>query len=146
MDTLTIKGVGKHVDGDYECDLAELLDVSSDEALTMAEARLIKVTANVRGNHIIEAFLAGDTDVSMALAEIIVGRSGKALAVSQLLGARVGAVRFTFGQEEAEAGVPPTIPAGRPSTVLPSMDGGDGGGETSDVSPAAVPGPTGLPG
>ncbi len=39
MDKLVVKGVGKRVDGDYDCDISGMLiDVSSAEALTGTEA------------------------------------------------------------------------------------------------------------
>lgn len=134
MDTLTIKGVGRRVDGVYECDVAAMLDVSSDEALTNKEAHLIKRLSGVRGNEIIEAFLAGDTDVRMSLAMIVLGRHGKEVEESALWNARIGATIFELGPDDQPAETDPPTMEGEPPS-LPSSDGGGSSSTTSDGRP-----------
>jgi hypothetical protein len=126
MDTLTIKGLGNRFDGDYSCDVGDLLTPSGDEPLTNEEARLVKRISGARGNEIGEAFLAGDTDVLMALAIIVASRHGKTLNEEMLLKARIGAAMFDLGTDiaatvEESAEIPPTEgETNPPPSQLPS--------------------------
>ena len=141
MDTLTVEGIGKRVDGVYECDIGGMIgDVSSAEALTNDEAHLVKRMSGVRGNELIEAFLAGDTDMRMALAIIVAARHGKVLDERVLRKATIGATMFAFGADVEDAvDVPPTTEGETPST-----DGGKLSSSNSAGLPATDPSPTGA--
>lgn len=106
MDTLTVKGVGTF-DGEYQCDIVGMLTVTSDEALTNDESHLVKRLSGMRRNEVPEAFLAGDTDVVMALTIIVLSRHGKQID-ERILGPKPsGCTVFAFG-EDAVIEVPPT--------------------------------------
>lgn len=145
MDTLTIKGVARRVDGDYACDLAAMFDVSSDEALTNQEAHLVKRLSGSRGNEIVEAFIAGDTDVRMALAIIVLGRHGKDADEASFWAAKIGATTFTLGADDLEEPADPPTTEGEPLSS-PSNDGGDSSSTTSDGPPENVLSLTGTRG
>ena len=80
MDKLTVKGVGKRVDGDYECDIqAMLIDVSSSEALTGDEAATIKKACGAYGYDIARQFLDDDWTVQLAVALVVLARNDVSL-------------------------------------------------------------------
>lgn len=106
MDTLTVKGAGIF-DGEYKCDIVGMLTVNSDEALTNAESHLVKRISGMRGNEIPEAFLAGDTDVRMALTIIVLGRHGRTIDEHILGPLRPSCTQFEFG-DDVVVEVPPT--------------------------------------
>lgn len=144
-DTLRISGISKRVDGEYACDfVAMLLDVSSDEALTMGEAHTIKRVSGVRGGEIFEAAAAGDTDVTVALAVVVLGRHGKTVDESLFWKAKVGSVEFVLEQKQegADDADPPTIPT---LSGESSPGGGETGVPTLAVSPEENLSPIGSP-
>lgn len=127
MDTLTVTGVGRRVDGTYECDVVSLIDVSSPDALTVREAEQIKALSGARGGEIAEAFLAGDQAVRMALALVVLKRAGKQLDADEVWDKPIGALTFTLGAIAEQPADPPTVEGGTPST-----SGGGSGGSTSE--------------
>jgi hypothetical protein len=114
VDKLTVKGVGKRVDGDYECDIrAMLIDVSSPDALLVSEAETIKKLCGATGFDIARGFVDDDWTVQMAVALIVLARHGVDLSDQQARQQRVGAFRFelataTEDQEEDETESPLT--------------------------------------
>lgn len=106
MDILKVEGLGR-VNGEYQCDVASLVDISSDEALTIREAQFVREFSGARGGEIVEAFLAGDMSVRSALAMVILKRAGKPLRDETVLDLRSGWAQFNLGVEE-EQEIPPT--------------------------------------
>ena len=145
-DTLTVSGVGKKFDGVYECDVAELVSISSPDALTVDEARLVKTLSGVRGNEIVEAFLAGDVDLRMALAIVVLGRHGKQLDARMVETKPIGWALFALAPDEETDGdaVPPTTAGELPSSRTPSPVGGESGTQTSDSRQVNDLSPTGI--
>lgn len=128
MDTLTVSGVGRHLDGAYDCDVVSLIDVSSPDALTVREAEEVKSLSGARGNEIAASFIAGDMACRMALAVIILRRHGKDVDPSDLWDKPIGAMRFDLGPVVAEDADPPTV-----GGETPSRNGGESGRQTSDA-------------
>lgn len=119
MDILKVEGLGR-VNGDYDCDIAGLVDISSDDALTVREAQFVRDFSGARGGEIVEAFLAGDMSVRSAFAMIILRRAGKPLRDETVLDLKAGWARFELGvEEEVDDEVPPTTEG-----AAPSMNGG----------------------
>lgn len=140
MDRLTVKGVGRRVDGDYDCDLRALLvDVSSPDALLVSEAETIKRLSGAVGYGIGEAFANGDWIVRMAVASVVLARHGVDLTEQQARKATVGA--FTFELEPVQEEDEDADPRGEGET--PSSSGGESGSPTSDGPPASGQPPTG---
>jgi hypothetical protein len=141
MDRLTVKGVGKRVDGDYDCDLRALLvDVSSPDALLVSEAETIKRLSGAVGYGIGEAFANGDWIVRMAVATVVLARHGVDLTEQQARKATVGAFTFELEpvpDEEVDEADP------REGGETPSSSGGASGSPTSDGPPASDQQPTG---
>ncbi len=100
MDTLTITGQGRRLNGEYECDIVGLVDVSNEESLTIREAHLIKTLSGARGGEIVEAFVAGDMAVRMAIAVVILQRAGKRVDPDLLWDQPAGWARFEFGPDK----------------------------------------------
>ncbi len=137
MDILKVEGLGR-VNGEYKCDVAALVDISSDDALTIREAQFVREFSGARGGEIVEAFLAGDMAVRSAIAMVILRRAGKPLRNETVLDLRSGWAQFELGAEE-ETENPPTAEGTKPST---------NGGKTSeshsesledDLSPIGAP-------
>jgi hypothetical protein len=141
VDKLTVKGVGRRVDGEYECDLRALLvDVSSPDALLVSEADTIKRLSGAVGYGIGEAFADGDWIVRMAVAIVVLARHGVDLSEAQARKATVGAFTFELepvADEEDDAADPP----GEGET--PSSSGGGSGSPTSDGNQVSDLPPTG---
>lgn len=76
-DRMTVKGLGKAVDGTYEFDLAAFLTINGPEALTTRERHKVKTQTGLRGAEIAEAALALDASVWVSLAAILLERNGK---------------------------------------------------------------------
>jgi hypothetical protein len=142
VDKLTVKGVGKRVDGDYDCDIrALLIDVSSPDALLVSEAETIKKLCGATGFDIARGFVDDDWTVQMAVALVVLARHGVDLSDQQARQQRVGAFRFELAQaadqEEDETESPPD------GGMTPSPNGGSSGPATSASPPETVPAPTG---
>lgn len=72
LDTLTIDGIDRAVDGTYEFDFIDLIG-----NLTNREIHRIKVMTGVRYGEMLDAFKAGDNDLNVAFAAILLQRRGK---------------------------------------------------------------------
>ena len=145
MDTLTVTGIGKRVDGDYPVDLTALLvNVTSPEALLVSEAETIKRLCGARGYEIAEGFLAGDWIVRMAVATVVLARHDVRLTEAQARGAKVGAFQFVMEEtDDDEEGDDTANPPGE--GVTPSENGGGYGRPTLADPPASDPAPIGHP-
>jgi hypothetical protein len=104
MAILKIQDVHPQTDGEYEIDLA---------GLNGREAHLIKQVSGVRLGEIAEALGAGDYDVVVAIAKIVLDRAGKDVPVAALLEAPIGkiTVDLTPAADEEDAERPPDSPA-----------------------------------
>ncbi len=134
MDTLTITGQGRRLNGEYECDIAGLIDVTSDNVLTVREAHLVKTLSGARGGEIVEAFLAGDMAVRMAVAVVILQRADRRVDIDSLWDAPAGWARFEFGPEKAEELENPTTDIDPVTTTTESMSAT--GGQTRSATTA----------
>lgn len=135
MDVLTVTGMGHRLNGDYDCDIVGMIDITSDEALTVREAHFIKTLAGARGGEIVEAFLAGDMAVRMALAAVILQRAGKRVEPDALWDASSGWARFTLAAD-AEQEEPAADPLAEVETTEPSTSSSGG---TNTDTPSASP-------
>ncbi len=128
MDILKVEGVGR-VSGEYECDVAGLVDISSDEALTIREAQFVRDFSGARGGEIVEAFLAGDMSVRSAIAMVILKRKGMPLREDTVLDLKAGWARFELAVEapEEEHEDPPTTEG-----MVPSTNGGTSSASLSE--------------
>jgi hypothetical protein len=132
MPTLKIEGVPQ-LDGEYELDISRF---------TNWELHLIKQETQtdgrpgVRANEIEEAFAAGDNDLLVAIALIILQRAGRGELrqnKSLLWGADAGAITFDLTEEEkaeADAVPPESEPVSSESNAL--QDGHSGVDSNSD--------------
>lgn len=117
MPILRIDGVPPF-DGDYEF----------DTTFTNQELHLIKQETGVRAGELVEALLAGDTDLVVAIAAILLRRSGKGdprTTLPLLWEATVGLITLDFSKEIAEDDALP--PANGPADETDN----DGGKQTS---------------
>lgn len=132
-DKLTVKGL-RALDGEYEFDRNDLLG-----SMTNRELHRIKLMAGVRAGEIQDALAAGDNDVLVALAAILLTQRGKLVDEDVLWDAPAGAgLIWEFDtaddeQEEGDAG-PPVEPAETPETEPQKTNGGGSGNPPSDPS------------
>jgi hypothetical protein len=101
--------------------------------------------AGVRAGEIEEAFAAGDNDLLVALAMIVMARHGKVAPVDALWAAPAGAMAFAIGDrpEDAEEALlpPPKLPAAGANdseTKPPSGTTSSGGGALQESGPPAI--------
>lgn len=137
-DQLIVTGLPP-LDGEYEFDLAELIN-----DLTNREAHRIKTMSGVRLGELVESLQAGDNDVLIALAAIILTRRGKRVDENKLWDAPLGAgVSFVLADEEDDE-VPPTA-AAENGTSTPPLNGGESSSQSSDSPQVSDQSPTGIP-
>lgn len=84
------------LDGEYEFD---------DSRFTMRDFHTIKRLSGIRAGELMDAYLAGDTDLRLALAVIALERNGRVGLEDQLWNAELGAIRLELGDGDDE--VPP---------------------------------------
>lgn len=140
-DKLIAKGLGKRLDGEYECDIAGMLTLDDPSALTNREGHRIKVMAGITVGEIEDALVRGDTDALVALAAVVLTRHGKIYDEDILWDAPIGsALDFDISprDEEGEDGSPP-----EESSTL-SEDGGESSSLATSDSPENDPNPTGI--
>ena len=124
MAKLKIDGLGS-LDGEYEFD---------DSRFTMRDFHTIKRIAGVRAGELADAYLAGDTDLRLALALIALERNGRPGVEDQLWEADLGAIRLELGDGDDTS--PPSEAAGSKTS--------SGGSSTPDSAPPeSPPSPTG---
>jgi hypothetical protein len=144
VDTLKIDGLGRHLDGAYEFDVADLIGIGGPAMLTGHEAHLIKQMSGVRAGELEEALVAGDWDAMLALAAVILARHDKRVTADQLRDLPLSAVVFDFAKRtveaEDDAGPPPVT-----ADETPSANGGGSSNPTSE-HPENDQSPIGLPG
>lgn len=107
ISTLRIEGV-LGVSGEYPFDLDE-------RPFTTGELHLLKEMSGVRAGELMEAMEAGDTDIMVALAMIVLQRHGKQVSQRLLWDSTMGQIMFDFQEEpeeEEEDDLPPKIGSG----------------------------------
>lgn len=140
-DKLVVKGLGKRLDGEYECDLAGMLSLDSPQTLTNREGHKVKVMAGVTAAQIETSLRAGDNDVLVALASIILSRHGKIFEDDLLWDAPMGSgIDFEIGEREEEDDADPPEEA----TSTSSEDGGPTSSRSTSENPESVPSRTGT--
>jgi hypothetical protein len=147
MPKLKIADVSPRIDGEYEFDLT---------GFNGHEAHLIKQIAGVRLGELNEALNAGDYDLVVAFAKILVERAGESVPVDVLLNAPLGKITVDLraGAKQEDEDRPPASsptpsgvekePVGPSSESLstkPSGPSSDGDGDLR----ASDPPPTGDP-
>lgn len=139
-DFLDVHGLGP-IDGEYAFDMEEIMG-----SFTYRELHKIKQIAGVRAGEIEDALVAGDSDVNLAFAIIILTRHGRRFNEDVLWDAPVDAgFTFRFAEREAAAEEDPT----RPDTGGgPSSSSNGSGDDTTTVSESLGNSPrgTGSPG
>jgi len=89
-DKLIVRGI-PGLNGEYECDIAAMLDFGGPGALTNREGHQIKVMSGTRAGELDEELRRGDNDTMLALAAIVLTRHGKDVDADQLWDAPMGA-------------------------------------------------------
>jgi hypothetical protein len=134
-DRLIVHGLGV-LDGEYDFDLIEMITGSSTEGLTFRELRQIKQISEVRAGEIWEELGRGNSDLTIALATVVMTRAGKRVEVDVLLDAPATTeLRFVLADrapKEDEADPPVSTPPGNDSTETGSNSGGDDSRKTSE--------------
>ena len=150
MDKLIISGLGKRLDGEYEIgDFLDLVTIGTPASLTNREAHRVKVMTGVRAGELMAALASGDSDVTVALAAVILERHGKRVDEDLLWDAPVDSgITFDLAErdtdEEDDDESPPAEPAETPADE--SSTSGGGSSRLTLESPANDQSPTGLRG
>lgn len=117
-------------DGDYPLELK----------FNHRELHLIKKIAGVRGAELEEAFLAGDTDMVVALTLIALKRAGMNAPEDDIWEASTGAIVLDVeAEEEADAVPPAEVTPSEPSSsvnVVGSGPGTNGGSDLPETTPS----------
>lgn len=105
-DKLIVKGLGA-IDGEYEFDLYELLGIGTSTSLTNRELHRIKEMTGVRAGELIESLAAGDNDVVVGLAAVILTRNRRAFTDDLLWDAPAeSSLAFQLADREADPQTP----------------------------------------
>lgn len=124
IDKLVVKGLA-HLDGEYEFDLYELLGIGTATSLTNRELHRIKVMTGIRAGELLDSLAAGDNDVVVALAAVILTRRGKTFDENRLWDAQAdAALSFEIADRPD-----PTTPTAEEETSQAS-----GGGSSKPLS------------
>jgi hypothetical protein len=106
------------------------------DKFTGKDLSLIKRLSGVRGNELTEALKAGDYDLTIALAAIVLERAGQTPDIDKLYALEVGEIRASDDTPEEEDESPPAAAAdgaaagneaSTPITTLPVMREASGG-------------------
>lgn len=124
-DKLTVKDLGKPLDGEYEFELIDLITVGRPGSLTNREAHVIKVMSGIRAGEIVDGIVYSDNDLLVALATVILNRAGKTVNEEKLWDAKIGCLDWDIemlkvkddkpGEAEADPPVTPAEPGDSPS-------------------------------
>ncbi len=133
-DKLIVTGI-PGLDGEYQCNLTDMALEGFPESLTNREGHRVKVMAGVRAGELLEALNAGDNDVFLAFAAIILTRRGKRFDEAVLWDAPMGVgVSFDIAsRDDGTDEVDPPLPA---ASGQSDTSGGTSGEQSSDPSPS----------
>lgn len=146
MDKLVVAGLGG-IDGEYDCDIAGMLSLGTPDSLTNGEGRQIKLMSGVRAGELEEAIIAGDSDVLVALAAVILRRHRVRFDEKTLWDAPMGsALDLRMDEpEEDEDNVPPGIAPPEKASDELEPSGGASSSRQSDGLQESHPSSTGRP-
>lgn len=142
-DRLTVKDLGKPLDGEYEFELVDIITVGRPGSLTNREAHVIKLMSGLRAGEIVDGIVYSDNDLLVALAVVILARAGKTVNEDALWDAKIGCLDWDIAMlkadketvEEAEAD-PPKEPAEPPGQT--SANGGTSSAHISGLSQSGL--------
>src|SRR4249920_3757504 len=101
-DTLIVRDIPL-LQGTYKCNVTAMLLESTPHTLTNREGHRVKIMSGVRAGELWEAMEAGDNDVLLALAAVVLTRAGKRFDEAILWDAPMGsAVEFEIAEREEE--------------------------------------------
>jgi len=143
---LIITGLGG-IDGEYDLDIASMLELGHPDTLTQGEAHKIKKATGLRLGELEDAVEAGDADMTLAFAIVVLDRAKKRYDVDALWDAPLGSVILEADQVDPsdEADEPdPLSPNGNSESLEPNTkNGGESGNPPSEPNPPNDPSPTG---
>lgn len=145
MDKLIVKDMGR-LDGEYSFDVVAMLNLGAPDALTSREGHRIKTMCGLRVGELQEALEAGDSDVLVAFAAVILARHGKKFDDDDLWDAPIGSAMLEIGERPEEVDDRPpvsSLPSEEQSSE-PSQSGGESSSPTSEPEQESDPSPTGL--
>jgi hypothetical protein len=97
------------LDGRYPFSMTEMMSIGLPQSLTNREGHELKRMSGIRIGELEDALMAGDNDVLVAFAVLILRRNGKRFEEDRLWDAPIGAAfQFDFAhQREDETEIPP---------------------------------------
>ncbi len=131
-DRIIIRGTNAY-DGEYEFDAS---------TLSNRELHLIKRLSGVRAGELVEALLAGDSDMLVALAAVAITRTGKPLMEDLLWDAEAGTITYEGETVEEADEVPPASSGDSPSELVASGGSSGTSGQNGSESNPSGPSPT----
>ena len=142
---IVIKGIGG-IDGEYDLDIGAMLDFGHPETLTQGEAHKIKKATGLRLGELEDAVDAGDTDMVIAFAIVVLDRAKKRYDIESLWDAPLGAVILEADESASDEAddVAPLSPEGKNGSLEQNERSGGGSGKPqSETNPPNGPSPTG---
>lgn len=137
MDKLVIEG--SRYAGEYDCgDITDFVG-----SLNMGELHLIKKLTGLRAGELGEAFDAGDSDLSVAIAAVTIERTGKRVAPDEIW--KITKITVVFDDEEESEEDDASPPDETPPTKPRKPSGGSSSRRRSVASQESDPSPTGPP-
>lgn len=136
VDTLIVEGLDG-LSGRYEFDIVAMLTEGSPDCLTNREAHKVKQMTGIRAGELMDAMTAGDSDVLVALAWVVLTRRGKRVDEEVLWDSPMGSgFSFDIAKRQVDDPDPPTVPGPTGSTETPDGVGGTSGAATAAKSPS----------
>lgn len=141
---IIIKGIGG-IDGEYDLDIGAMLDFGHPETLTQGEAHKIKKATGLRLGELEDAVDAGDSDMVIAFATVVLDRAKKRYDIESLWDAPLGSIVLEADEESVEGddADPLSLGAKNESSEPSDRNGGGSGNPPSETSPPKGPSPTG---
>lgn len=158
-DKMIVTGLGKPWDGEYEFDMVGMLTLGHPDCLTNREGHRVKSMTKLRMGEFTDAMLAGDSDVYVALAAVVLTRAGKPIDDELLWDAPIGSgiqiVPDKTAPVEGDARPPeqplsddepkPNVDDPKSPTETQTASGGGSSSQSSDSPNGNDPSPTGAP-
>jgi len=147
-DKLIVNGLGRPFDGEYEFDVTGMLTLGHPDCLTNREGHRVKGMTGLRMGEFTDAVKAGDTDVIVALAAVVLARHGKQIDEDLLWDAPIGSGITIVPEEvpdEGDALPPENEPGENAPTGQPTTSGGESLSPKSEPPNGNGPSRTGFP-